>query len=74
MSQFFELNTIFNPLISCRFNNFLYSKMLTVLSRSKHTLAGKLLKDIDAYGCASVKDRSKFFNKVTDFFFKLEIS
>uniref|UniRef100_M1CZW1 ATP-dependent helicase n=1 Tax=Solanum tuberosum TaxID=4113 RepID=M1CZW1_SOLTU len=52
-----------------RLNNFLYSKMLTVFSRSKHKLAGKLLKEVDVYGCASVKDRSKFLNKVTYFFF-----
>ncbi|KAG5623026.1 hypothetical protein H5410_008244, partial [Solanum commersonii] len=33
-----------------RLNNFLYSKMLTVFSRSKHKLAGKLLKEVDVYG------------------------
>ncbi|KAM3269722.1 ATP-dependent DNA helicase RECG, chloroplastic isoform X1 [Capsicum chacoense] len=46
-----------------RFNNFLSSKMSTVFSRSKHKLSEKLLMEVDVYGRASGKDRSKLLNK-----------
>ncbi|XP_009783194.1 ATP-dependent DNA helicase homolog RECG, chloroplastic isoform X2 [Nicotiana sylvestris] len=63
----FEAQRGYRNLVSkdMRLNNFLSSKMSTVFSRSKHKLAEKLLKEVDVYGRASVRDRSKLLNKVS---------
>ncbi|XP_074328704.1 ATP-dependent DNA helicase homolog RECG1, chloroplastic/mitochondrial isoform X1 [Apium graveolens] len=48
-----------------RFNNFLFSKVSKLCSRSKHKFAESLLKEVGSYERASITDRSKLLNKVS---------
>ncbi|XP_059649570.1 ATP-dependent DNA helicase homolog RECG, chloroplastic isoform X2 [Cornus florida] len=45
-----------------RFNNFIFSKISKICSRSKHKFAGKL---VDSHNTASISDRSKLLHKVS---------
>uniref|UniRef100_A0A5B7BBQ5 DNA 3'-5' helicase n=1 Tax=Davidia involucrata TaxID=16924 RepID=A0A5B7BBQ5_DAVIN len=48
-----------------RFNNFLFSKISKLCSRSKHKFAEKLLEEADSYKTATISDRSKLLSKVS---------
>lgn len=48
-----------------RFNNFLFSKVSKLCSRSKHKFSESLLKEVGSYERASITDRSKLLNKVS---------
>lgn len=49
-----------------RFSNFLHSKLLKMCSQSNQFSTQKLLDELGAYNIASVSERSKFLNKVSN--------
>lgn len=47
-----------------RFNNFLFSKVSKLCSRSKHKSVERLLVEVHSYDRVGILDRSKLLNKV----------
>jgi ATP-dependent DNA helicase RecG len=50
-----------------RFNNFLFSKVSNLCTRSNHKSAEKLLEEVTTYDKVSISDRPKLLNKVSVF-------